>query len=782
MVSNRRRRLALATALALVAIAGGILWGIFRSTPPKSSVVLITIDTLRADRVGAYGAASPETPVLDRLAREGMLFEAAYATTPLTLPSHVSMLSGRLPPGHTVRTNDGYEVPPELPFVPEMLKVAGYESGAFVGAVVLRASTGVSRGFGHFDDDIGPAGERSGEEVVQRALAWLRQRDENPFFLWVHLYDPHLDYDPPEPFRSRYPGDPYAGEVAYADYCVGLLIAELESAGLMDEAAIIVAADHGEGLGEHGERSHGAMLYESVTHVPLIVRLPGASHPGTRIRQPVSITAIAPTILDMARVSYSGMPDSLLSHLGGSPPAPETPVVSETLYLKQLLDWSPLYSLRVGNLKLIEAPRMELYDLATDPGETVNLAESHAEQTRALLRVLHDSLEESAVSGFEPVKARQDAETAQRLAALGYISGGARTSSPVEPVGGVDIKDRIALWVRIEEGLELSNSGSRARAAEVFRGVLDEDPENLLALKFLGAKALEDGDLQKAVSFNERVLESGLHAVDVLSNLSLAYHRLGRSADALACAELAVERSPEHIPARFNKALIQWETGRGQEALAELEELLALAPAHAEALALKELVIGGRAGTAILDRAQELAQSGNLDGARREVEKALALDPSDPRVHDLSGILLAQMGDQRAARRAFERASELAPRDPEILERLAASLHQLGERQAARAKFEEVLAIDAGRRGPHLSLGILDLEENQPDRAIERLQGLTGGWPGAPLANFYLGEARRMSGDIEGARRSYQASLALAPADHPIREEAGRRLAALRRP
>ena len=265
-------------ALMAAALLGGVCASCGRGGPDRPDILLITIDTLRADRLGAYGARQIETPALDRLAREGIRFAAAYAVAPLTLPSHVSMLSGWLPAAHGVRTNDAFSVPAGVPLVAESLRDAGYNTAAFVGAFVLGRRTGIARGFAHFDDEVGPAGERRGDEVVRRAREWLARRDpDRPFFAWVHLFDPHLDYDPPEPYRSRYADRPYDGEVAYADHCVQSLIEFLQQDARLDRTAIIAAADHGEALGDHGERSHGATLYESVIRVPLVVRRAGGS-------------------------------------------------------------------------------------------------------------------------------------------------------------------------------------------------------------------------------------------------------------------------------------------------------------------------------------------------------------------------------------------------------------------------------------------------------------------------------------------------------------------------
>jgi choline-sulfatase len=290
------RRVALAATVACAACSS-------EPPPQRFNLVVITIDTLRADRVGAIAPGSGVTPVIDAWARDAIVFEQAYTSVPLTLPAHVAMLSGLLPIAHTVRTNDGRRVPDDVPLVADALRSAGFDTAAFVGAAVLDHRSGLARGFEVYDDEVGPSGERRADAVVERARAWLEQNRQQPFFLWVHFYDPHLDYDPPEPYRTRFAGREYDGEVADTDAAVGRLFEALDRANVASQTAVILTGDHGESLGEHGERSHGALLFEGATRVPLIIRVPGAK--AARVASPVSTMAIAPTLLQLAGVSGS---------------------------------------------------------------------------------------------------------------------------------------------------------------------------------------------------------------------------------------------------------------------------------------------------------------------------------------------------------------------------------------------------------------------------------------------------------------------------------------------
>jgi arylsulfatase A-like enzyme/predicted Zn-dependent protease len=763
--------------LALTILAAGWWW--WRQTPvQRPNILFITIDTLRADRVGVYGARDLETPAFDRLAGEGVRFEHAYATAPLTLPSHVSMMSGLLPPTHTVRTNDGFHVPDQVPLVAEALRNAGYATGAVVGSFVLRGATGLRRGFAYYDDDVGADGERQGHEVEARAGAWLEQPRSTPWFLWVHFFDPHLTYDPPEPQRSRYRGRPYDGEVAYTDSQIDALLRRLASRNLLKQTAVIVTGDHGEGLGDHGELSHGALLYDPMISVPLVVRLPSGAHGGHVVTEPVSLTEIASTIRSLAGLPVGDGPPGLLAQLQPESPRPAPPV-SETLYLRMLLGWSPLYSFRAGRFKVIDAPTPELYDVEADPGERRNLAATESKRTADLLSVLRRELARSAQSAVAPASRAEDSGARERLAALGYV-GSSGPVKPSEPVGGPAAMDRIAVWGRIEEALALAHRGDHGGAERVFGEVLREDPENPLALKFLGARALEVGDLARAVTLNERVVAGGLHVPDALSNLMLAYAQLNRPADALRAATRALEIEPDHVAARFNRAVVLANAGQNAEAMQDLGRVLELDPEHAGARALRTRLTATPSTPDPRARAQALAASGDLAGAMRVLDEAIATQPRSSSLHDARGILRSRVGDLPGARAAFERALALDPDSIEIRERLGAVMHRAGDRRAARAQFERVLARAPDRRAPRLSLGIIDLEDGRPDRAVQRFEPITSGWEGAPQALFYLGEARMALRDRRGARQAYEACLRIASPQDPVGAEAKRRLDGLR--
>ncbi len=664
--------------VVVLALVAATVWRWWPSVPPSPGVVLITIDTLRADRVGVYGSRAVRTPALDRLASEGLRFDAAYATVPLTLPSHVSILSGRLPVEHSVRTNDGYQVPDGVPLVAEALRGAGYRTAAFVGSAVLRASTGLARGFERFDDATGTSGERRGAEVVERAGRWLGDVGTEPFFLWVHLYDPHLPYDAPEPFASEYAGRAYDAEVAYADHCVGALLARLDEAGLWRRTTVIAVADHGEGLGDHGERSHGVLLYDSTLRVPLLIRRAGRAAPATTIARPVSTAQVGPTVLALAGFPRGGVLPDLFQESGASDPVP-----AETLYLAQQLGWSPMYAARIGRFKVIDAPSPQLYDLEADPGEHHDLAAAEPGTVTGLRDRLRRELEAAAQRASKPSAAAADAEVSGQLAALGYVSGGGIVTG-VPPVGGADPAARLSVWEQVERGLELAGRDRHEDAGAAFESVLRDDPDNVLALKFLGAASLERGDLAHAIDYNQRVVASGLHRADALSNLALAYYRAGRLEAALDTARRAVEADGRHRPARANLALVLQDIGARE---ARSGNMTGAITAFREAAAVEP---------ANLDAAERLAaalhRAGRDDEARSRFEAIIAAASDRPAPHLSLAILDLDRGRAADAAARLERIRRGWPGAYRADFHLGEAYRRLGDSARARDAYAACVA------------------------------------------------------------------------------------------
>jgi len=401
---------------ALVADDG---WTAGRRRAPQAGVVLVTLDTTRADRLPPYGFMDVTMPGLDRLAREGVVFDQTSSVAPLTLPSHTSLFTGLFPPAHGVWGNIAPPLSPAKTTLTEILHGQGFRTAAFVGSAVLNPDRGLAQGFDEYGAMVSRSPERRAHDVMTDALKWLDAVHDSSFFLWTHLYDPHRPYDPPEPYRSRH-ADPYVGEILAADAQVARLLDRLHDRGLLDRTMVIVAGDHGESLGEHGERDHGIFLYESVLRVPLIIRTPGISP--RRIGEVVRLVDLMPTVLDwlglplprMDGVSLIGLMTDRQQHLN-------LDAYSESLYAKQA-GCSPLHALRSGRFKLIDAPRPELYDLSVDPFESRNIfrevpgvAEAMTRRVRALARGPVPNSADIDMRGPVPAKLREE------LAALGYL-------------------------------------------------------------------------------------------------------------------------------------------------------------------------------------------------------------------------------------------------------------------------------------------------------------------------------------------------------------------------
>ena len=426
----RSRRVAV--VLASIAIAGGFWWHTFHRPSPAVGVVIITLDTTRADRLPLYGFMDAEMPHLDRLGREGVVFDRATSVAPLTLPAHASLFTGLFPPAHGVRDNAGRPLSAAHTTLAETLHARGFQTAAFVGSVVLDPDRGLAQGFDEYKGVPRPrpaerpaatSRRRAADEVVSDAIRWIDGINGSRFFLWAHLYDAHRPYDPPEPFRSRY-ADPYIAELAFADAQIGRLLQALDRRKLLDRTIVVVAADHGESLGDHGERDHGIFVYESVLHVPLVIRSPNIAP--RRIADVVRLVDVMPTVLDLLRVPRSPSDGiSLRRKLNGEAGQDELDAYSESEYPRRF-GWSPLRALRAGRYKLIAAPRPELYDLDRDPFEQQNIYAERRDLARTLAERL-STLERgmSGAAGDDDTGPASDPELQQRLASLGYVGSGA---------------------------------------------------------------------------------------------------------------------------------------------------------------------------------------------------------------------------------------------------------------------------------------------------------------------------------------------------------------------
>jgi arylsulfatase A-like enzyme/Tfp pilus assembly protein PilF len=693
--------------------------------PEELNVVLITIDTLRADRLSSYGS-QVETPNLDRLAAEGVLFTNASTTVPFTLPAHSSIMTGTYPPFHGVRENVGYYLGEENTTLAQTLQAAGWQTAGFVSAFVLDSRWGIARGFDHYFDDFDLAAfedanlasvQRPGSETIAAALKWMDSRPqdttaEQPFFLWLHLFDPHDPYTPPEPFRSRYPGQPYDAEVAYTDSLVGGFVDELRERGLLEQSALVVTGDHGEGLGDHAEVSHGYFLYDSTVHVPLILRLPGRLLAGRRIGEAASHVDIVPTLLGLARqeIPQRLQGRNLLETLDDPPASqndgePTRLVYAESFYPLLHYGWAPLRAVRSATHKYIEAPNPELFDLTADPRESDNLgAERSRVGTllgRSLLTMARE-LEEGATATSTP---DLDEQTLAQLRALGYLAGpGKANAESYDPrVPRTDPKEKIHLHRMLMRAQGHVSSREDDKAAELLRRALEEDPQLLDAHQLLGNLELNADRPDSAAGHFERALAIDDRHKQSLYGLATSHRLLGRTEEALLGYRRLLEIAGQD--SRATLAIADIEVDRGD--LGAAEEVLKRA-ARAEAPPL------------FFNRLGEVqALAGRPGEARQSFATAIGKNPELSQPHFNLAVLSEESGDLEGARAEYEIAIERAPKHYQAQFNLARLMARLGDSRRERELLEQSIAAKPDFAIGHFFLGKSLMEGNELERAEE---------------------------------------------------------------
>ena len=670
---------AFAPLLAMLAV---LLAACGREPPPSSTavdasarpIILVTVDTLRADRLGAYGSNKGLTPALDRFAHHAARFTAAVTQVPLTLPAHATMLTGLHPARHGIRTNDGFRLAATVPTLAEALRNRGYATGAFIGAAPLQASFGLARGFDRYDDEfLRAAGaiERPADEVVRAAAAWIDEHRARPFFAWLHLFDPHSPYTPPEPFAAAHAAAPYDGEVAYTDAAIGRLFDRLQRADLLSRAAIIVVADHGESLGEHGERTHGTFLYDATVRVPLFVKLPDATAPQV-VAVAVETADLAPTIASLAGTSLGAVDGrSLLPLLQGDGRAagdPDRAAYVESYYQNILLGWSPLRAARTTRWKFIEAPHPELYDLEHDPGELDNRVNDRAGLAAGLQRALPTTGGDLAAS--RPA----GAEAAERLRSLGYSSG---STIPTSATRAIDPKDRVEVWLEIEEGIDRI-ARDPTGAQQAFARALRLDPGNGLAMKYLADVSFRAGQLREARDGYQRAIAARFRHPDVYVNLAAIAEREGRLDEARAVLVDAVKLMDRDADAWNRLGSIEARRGDLEAAKRAFKGAIAAEPGRAEPYY----------NLGVIER-----RAGNEQAAQAQLQEALARNPAYPEAHYelATGYLRAKQPE--AALTAYRAALAARPDYPEALFGAARAALDLGRLDEARRDYERFVQV-----------------------------------------------------------------------------------------
>lgn len=669
-----------------------------RPQTARTPVILITIDTLRADRLGCYGAKSVSTPAMDQLAADGVRFSDALSQVPITLPSHAVILTGTYPMYNGVRDFTSTGLPANIGMISEAFHRHGYLTAAFVSAFVLDRTWGFDRGFDTYDDQFEARqyetrnpGEirRPGNVTVDHVLAWLKTHSEaasgKPFFIWVHLYDPHSPYDPPEPFHSRYAGRLYDGEVAYTDSQLARLFGFLKKQGLYDRALIVLLSDHGESLGEHGEAEHGFFIYNSTLHVPLIFKLPDAVEQGRVINAPVGTVDVSPTLLDLLHMQdpisrqFQGI--SLASAILGKGTEPAIPVYSETYYPFDSFGWSPLRSVSNGASEFIQAPRPELYDLRRDPGENHNMAVTKSAEAAGLhsqLQGVERRYSRSAPNTVSAGPALSEA-TVEKLKSLGYLAYSA--PAPVSPSGKLaDPKDKIRVYNLILRAEDLSSARRYAQSNELLDKISAQD-SNLYLVPFMRAEnAMQMKDWPAAEKEFLACLHINPNFQQAIMGLGRSYLNSGDAFRANPWFELAVHNNPRDFLAYYALGLVALAGRDAGSARGAFARSVEIKPDYAPSQ--KELGV-------------LLVEMRSYSEALKPLEEAESLGLQDAELCNYLGIALENTNHLKEAVQRFNKSLRLRPAYTAARLNLAFAYLKMGDTAAARREFGQVCQQDA---------------------------------------------------------------------------------------
>ena len=717
-------RISAGAAIALGAAGIALLLPLTGCAPPdfaslrgddEYNVLLITVDTIRADRIGAYGFEEIDTPIIDSLAARGVTFTRAYSPTPLTLPSHTSIFSGTFPPYHGVRDNAAFVAPPELTMMAELFHANGYSTAAFVGAFVLDSRWGLEQGFEtYFDEfelprqhivELG-AVQRPANEVIDAALEWLGGEGSPPFFLWVHLYDPHTPYAPPEPYKSRYEDRPYLGEIAFTDAQIGRLLEALQTRGLWDNTFVVLAGDHGESLGEHHEIEHGFFIYEESTHVPLIVSLPFAQLQGIRRSELVSLVDILPTIVEMSGLAappeLQGL--SLVPLFFGQPDDWRQYVYSETFYPRYHFGWSELQAVQDDRYKLILSPDPELFDLVEDPDESINLVDERASTFVRLNRAAEALIARYGEGASRAGVVQIDEETRQRLASLGYL-GGFRPGDDHDQEALPTPRDKIGTY------------------------------NDLLRAKSLKRR----GRLEEAQALLEQILVNESGAIDAYLTLGNLHSEQGRHIEAIAVFEVALAEKPENTSLVLLLAAENMKLRRFDRAETLIMDFIDVVPEDARIYSFlgdlnrfgrnhpaaieyyrKSLSLNPDSAAAHTGLASSYLSTDEDTLAEEHINRALEINDSIPDVNFTLGQLLRKSGALDDASRAYLRELEISSNHL----RAAYNLSLIYREKGLVAKEEEYLrkSIEINPDFPQSHLFLARIYLNRNERLQEAVQ------------------------------------------------------------
>ena len=673
------------------------------------NVVLITLDTVRADSVGCYGNTRVKTPAIDGLARNGLRFERCVAQAPLTLPSHTTLLTGTFPPFHGIRDNGGAIVPPGLETMAEVFKGRGYETAAFVAAYVLDSRWGLNQGFDTYFDQFDLTRRQGGSpldvqrpanEVIDAALPWLEQKKAGKFFAWIHLYDPHIPYQPPAPYDKDYADQPYLGEVAFADAQIGRLLSFLEANGLLDHTFIVFAGDHGEALGQHEEKTHGFFVYQETLRVPLIISTPFAKLAGKVSTRSARLADVLPTVLDMCGLPSPAQVQgtSLAGEFRGKSAGPAEPAYAESYYPRDHFGWSELRSVQDDRYQLIVAPDLELYDIVADPGELTNVAASKPDVVRTMRAQSDELFQRYGRNAFQAEKSSLDAAAREKLGALGYL-GSTIDPSRLEGRTLASPKSKVAIYNKLNEAQIISSEGQAQQAAATLREIIAAEPDIVDAHFALGSIYMTAGLWKEAISEFERVLALNPQDTFTALNLGVCRVELDRPDQAEKFILDYLQAGPQDPELYLFLGRVNFNQKKLDQAAEYYRQALAISPTSAIThnwLAATEMV------------------RGDLPKAEAELREAIRLSPRLPGVHYNLGQVLLKQGRGPEAEANFKTEIETNPSHYQS----AIILSMIARRRQNEA--EEMAYLDkAIRQGPNTFMSDMGVAQFLLERGVK---------------------------------------------------------------
>jgi len=753
------------------------------------NVLIITTDTTRADHVGCYGNRGVETPVIDQLAREGILCAQAITPSPSTLPGHCSLLTGLYPHRHGARANGTFRLEEQITTLAERLGGRGYRTGAVISAFVLDSRFGLDQGFEYYNDDLTKGvryspymfRERPAELTNEPAAEWLDGNGREKFFMWVHYFDPHAAYLPPEPFRTEYARNLYNGEIAYADSQIGALLAKLEELGVRDNTLVIYTSDHGEGLGEHGEQTHSLLVYDATLHVPLIFSAPSRLPQGRVIHRQTSLVDVVPTVLALLGEDVSDELDgeSLCEPVRKRPRS----LVIETIASLTLHGWAPLLGIRRDDYKYIFAPTAELYDLTDDPGELENVHDAKPDIARELGTKLTEMLREDPFFAVERALAlpdvEMDKEMLRGLAALGYVAT-VSDRDRLSKEHRLDPKEMIHHWEKLQKGINLRGQGKMREALPIIEECVAEVEGDIFARQVLASSYMQMGEYTKALEVHRHSVELEPNSEGLRLGIAAAHVALGELEEAETAIREALEIEPECAEAYILRGRVAQRRLEPEEALRLFEQAIEMDPGSAGPSAYNEIGfvhlrarrfdearqafedairIDGLNGAAHDGLANILLIEGDMEQAERELAVALRFDPAQPRALATLAWILDDKGEREQALKLCERALEISPKFPHAHNNLGLIYRKQGQLELAEEHYRKAIEYAPYLDGPYVNLAQLYMRQGKTEEAIEQFELALRVNRYSPIAAENLGAYHFNRGQVEQALIYYRLAL-----------------------